>query len=373
MNRSWALAVGAMMLLVAASSPALACTNGPFVETWENAGTAEWTAIGGNCMLQASVALKRPSAATAHFRRADPEAPLRLSFVVNPPPLTTLNSDQAVTLATGTARSVPAGGPSVASLLRIVLSGNPDGTRPVVGFGAACSGGVNGLCIATSLFDFTDFPLRITVELDMGAGSAGQLRAWLGDDTSGTPQAVLVDLDNARWGGVDRLGIGISDVSEQLASTIANQPFSFSEVTVSDPQLFWGDFEGDIAGNVVANAGPINVGFIVNGSTCGGSSALPVLASGSTMLGGPSSIHSMSISGTTTRVLDLQSSTPGMSLFACPSGSGPSGPCIGATYAGLALPLSNLAAGSYQVVVGSLQSNCGTYEIAVAGPLDEHP
>jgi hypothetical protein len=364
------LGIAILAVFVGGSSSAFACSNGPFVETWEFAGAAQWIAEGSDCVLQASVAAPSPSAATAHFRRADPQSPLRLSFVVSPPPLATLNAIQVVTLATGTARSVPSGGSSAASLFSVAMFGNLAGTHPILSFSAACGSLPSGICSVATPFEFADFPLRVTVELDMGAGSAGQLRAWLGDDTSGAPQVVMADLDNAQWGGIDRLGIGVSNVTEQLASMISNQPFTFSQVQVSDPQLFWGDFESDIAGNITANAGSIDVfgpvGAQVNGNTCGGSAALPVIASGSTNLRGPTSIYTMSIPGETLRWFNLSSSIPGMTLFVCPSGSGPSGPCLGSVYSGA---LTSVPAGSYQVVVGSLGSNCGAFSLSINPPL----
>jgi hypothetical protein len=369
MNLTKLMGMFVLTIFLGGSTIAFACSSGPFVETWNPGGAAQWTAEGSDCVLQASVVAPAPSAATAHFRRADPQAPLRLSFVVNPPSLTTLNTVQAVTLASGTARSVPAGGPSVASLFSVSLFGNLAGTRPNLGLFAACGSWASGVCSTATPFEFADFPLRVTVELDMGAGSAGQLRAWLGDDTSGSPQIVMADLDNAQWGGIDRLSIGVSNVTEQLASMISNQPFTFSQVQVSDPQLFWGDFESGIAGNITANAGPIDVSLSASGDTCGGSSSLPVIASGSTILSGPTSIHTMSIPGGTMRSLSLSSSIPGMTAFVCPSGSGPSGPCLGAAYPMAPLVLPAVQAGSYQVVVGSLQSTCGTYSLFVGGPL----
>jgi hypothetical protein len=373
MNLTKLMGMFVLTIFLGGSTIAFACSSGPFVETWEFGGVAQWIAEGNDCVLQASVVAAAPSAATAHFRRADPQAPLRLSFVVNPPSLTTLNAVQAVTLASGTARSVPAGGPPVASLLSVWLFGNLAGTQPILGFSAACESLAGGVCSTTMPIEFADFPLRVTVELDMGVGSAGQLRAWLGDDTSGSPQRVMTDLDNAQWGGIDRLSIGVSNVTEQLASMISNQPFTFSQVQVSDPQLFLGDFESDIAGNITANAGSIDVfgpvGAQVNGNTCGGSAALPVIASGSTNLRGPTSIYTMSIPGGTMRSLSLSSSIPGMTAFVCPSGSGPSGPCLGAAYPMAPLVLPAVQAGSYQVVVGSLQSTCGTYSLFVGGPL----
>ena len=199
-----------------ASSVATACNVAPFNQTWNVRGSTEWVPNGNDCTLRASVSADSPAAATKHYRRADREATLRLSFVVAPAPaLVSLDDTQRATLATGAALSVPAQGPPQASLFSVALGGVPSSAQPHLLFDAACasSAGVNGLCSAQVPVQFSDFPLRVTLELQMGAASAGRLQAWLGDDVSGAPAVSLDGLDNARWQGIDRVSLGLSSVS----------------------------------------------------------------------------------------------------------------------------------------------------------------
>jgi hypothetical protein len=334
------------------------------------AGSTEWVPNGNDCTLRASVSADSPAAATKHYRRADREATLRLSFVVAPAPaLVSLDDTQRATLATGAALSVPAQGPPQASLFSVALGGVPSSAQPHLLFDAACasSAGVNGLCSAHVPVQFSDFPLRVTLELQMGAASAGRLQAWLGDDVSGAPAVSLDGLDNARWQGIDRVSLGLSSVSASMASAIGSQPFTFSEITVNEPQLFWNDFESELAGNITVDGAAIQPLMNVSGNTCLGTAQFPVIASGSTRLEGRSIVHPLQLGSAGNVYLDLIPSVPGMRLFACPTGSGPSGPCMEASANLLPLLLEDAPAGSYQIIVGNVDSNCGHYVISPAG------
>ncbi|MGB0135264.1 hypothetical protein [Dokdonella sp.] len=310
----------------------------------------------------------RPSAATVHYRRASPQLPLRMSFIVDPH-LSSLTAGQVATLATGVASDVPAEGPYKASLFEIFLTYGAGGIPRIAIYGACHQAAVpQGECGAVVPVSFSDFPLRITLEVHLGAGSAGQIQAWLGDDVSGAPTLSLDDLDNDRWRGIDRVSLGLSGVSESLFATIGTQPFTFSEISVSDPQLFWNGFESDLIGSVAPNAGDLStIPLVITGSTCGGSFELPVIASGSTRLGGPTAIHSITVPSANWRWAQLSSASPYMSIFACPMGSGPSGPCIDAGSGSGIVRMPG--PGTYQVVVGSLLQDCGAYELVVGGTL----
>jgi hypothetical protein len=364
--RSSALFVVGMMV----SSIAAACGVAPFNQTWSPQGTVEWTPTGNDCVLHSSVSEPRPSAATVNYRRADRSAPLRMSFVVDTESvLSFTDSSQFASLATGTALSVPAAGPLQASLFRVMLVGNSATLQPMLGFEAACASpaGVNGICSTEVPISAADFPLRVTLELEMGGGASGRLRAWLGDDTAGTPAVSLDDLDNARWEGIDRVSVGLSNVSESLAPAIATHPFTFSEISVSDPELFWSGFESDVAGSIATNASDLGDGTrLFSGNTCGGSTQLPVIASGSTRFAGPTAIHPVTVAAGSFLSISLSPTIPGMGMFSCPLGSGPSGPCIAARQA-MTANLQLQGPGSFQVVVGSLEQGCGAYLLTVQG------
>ena len=352
---------------LAASSVSMACGVAPFNETWSSSGTVEWVRNGNDCVLGAGVAASVPAAATVHYRRAERSAPFRISFVLAfPHALPAIDETQSATLTSGTALAVPASGPAQASLYSIRLSGDPTGTNPQLTFDAACASpqGVNGLCSGTLPFDLADLPLRITLELDMGVGDVetGQLRAWLGDDTSGTPALTLDNLDNARWGGIDRVSLGLSDVSPALATAIGSQPFTFSEIAVNELHLFWSGFESDRVGNIAVTGTPISAGSPISGNTCNGQSQFPSIASGTTRLSGLSVVHALTLGASASFAVQMIPGTESMVAFACPAGSGPSGPCVSAIRAKAQdLAFQNLPAGDYQVVIGVTDGSCGSY------------
>jgi hypothetical protein len=365
-----------MMIVLAASlalpGAATACVSAPFVETWTNSGNVAWIeAPDGTCSFDASVTAATPSAATVHYRRAVPERPLRLSFVVDPH-LTSLSAAQQATLATAVAGKVPAAGPANAALFEVQLRGNAAGNSPRIAIGGACNnaGAVNGECQATTTASFADFPMRITVEIAIGAGTEGWIHAWLGPDSSGPPTLALDNLDNERWRGIDRVGIGLSNVSTELFSMIGTQHFTFSDVSVSDPELFWNGFDSDLIGNVATNGVDLVViPAVIPGSTCGGSLELPWIASGSTrLIGAPTAIHALTTPSGNQRFVHMTSNVTGMVVFACPAGSGPSGPCIqGVPDQGVV----NMGPGDYQIVIGNLFGQCGAYQLDVGGTLGD--
>ena len=140
--------------------------------------------------------------------------------------------------------------------------------------------------------------------------SAGQLRAWFGDDTSGTPALSLEHLDNVRWNGIERVSLGLSNVSASLSSTIGTQPFSFSEIAINEPRLFWSDFESDLAGNIVVTGAPINGSRIISGNTCDGQLQFPSIASGTTQFPGLTMVHPLTLGPTANAVVQLIPSAP---------------------------------------------------------------
>lgn len=367
---------GSTMVFLAgflASSASMACSVAPFNETWSPSGTVEWVQNGNDCVLTTSVAAPRPSAAAVHYRRAERSAPFRISFVLAlAPTLTSVDSTQSATLSSGTALAVPGIGPAQTSLYALRLAGGAVGTRPQLIFDAACASpqGVNGLCSGTLPFDLADLPLRITLELDMGVGDVetGQLRAWLGDDTSGAPALTLDNLDNARWGGIDRVSLGLSDVSPALATAIGSQPFTFSEIAVNELRLFWSDFESDRVGNIAVTGSQIGTGSSISGNTCNGQSQFPSIASGTTRLPGLTLVHPLTLGPSVNFAVQVIPSSGPLMAFACPAGSGPSGPCVSAVNApGQHLFFPHLPAGDYQVVIGRTDGACGAYTLSPVG------
>ena len=227
---TWIRAGSALVAIAMLLGPATAIACQPqFNETLALHGSAQWVGAGDECALRASVASASPAAATVHYRRQHPAAPLRLSFRVNSP-VPTFNTLASFTVARGTADRVPAGGPAEAALFQLVLSGNLPGTAVRMGMLAACSSEASGLC-SVIVQDPVTFPLQVTVELEVGEGPAGRLRYWAGD-ASGPPTATIENLDNARWIGVDRVSLGLSDPGDQLAALLNGGVVVFDDILV---------------------------------------------------------------------------------------------------------------------------------------------
>ena len=224
--------------------------------------------------------------------------------------------------------------------------------------------------------DASDFPLRITVELTTGAGSAGLLKYWIGDDVSGPPTGILSDLDNAAWGGVERVSLGLSDSTANFRQVLAGRPIVLDQVVVYDSGLFWNDFDSSDILDLVPNAAPITGSNVsMQGSTCSGTNQMSQVASGSTSLYGPVAIHSIPAANQNVRQIHVQTaSQSGTAIFLCSAGIGPVSPCISAANSGsgylplLVMPILE----DRTLVVGRVGVNdtaCYAYTLTVTGTL----
>lgn len=371
-----------LLMLSGVSSHAMACPDLPFNETWTNAGTVAWTGTSPACRLSASVPNTglSTSAAIAHYRRHDPAAPLRLSFRINLPAGVTFNALRSTTLAKGIGRSVPMEGPSQAQLFSVALFGNATATRPVLGFSAACAQSPWGSCSTTVASEFSSFPLRVTIEWTLGDGAAGALRYWVGENTSGSPTGTIANLDNSRWQGIERVLMGLADVTSGMQISLGGQPVVLDQVEISgESGMFWSDFDSSDAGNVTpTSAMEINsTGMIINGTTCGGSTAVPQIANGAFNLAGPAAIYRKppNINYMQFRVT---SSAATMGVFVCPPDGGPASACLRAgdsgSPSGAVLLLPGESIDEHRVVVaaigGGQGSNiCGEFTLQVSGTL----
>lgn len=332
-----------------------------FNETWTFGGNVAWSGAGNDCVLEATVGSSAPAAATVHYRRARPDAPMRLSFRVDPP-VPTWNVNTSFTMARGTADRVPVGSPSQATLFGVGLTGNVMGTQVRATLSAACSSEPGGLCAIAVPTPLT-FPHLVTIELQLGAGAAGRLLYWAGEDTSGPPTATIENLDNAAWGGVERVSLGVSDPSNGYVSTFNGEPVVFDAISVSEPYIFWSDFELGAGHPVASNADPLfHLPWgLASGTTCGGSEALPVLASGSTRAAGPKAIHSLTIGDSQMQLFTLVSDVSTMQMFVCEDGVSTTSRCVAAGRQGAPFYVSQ--PGRYQLVVGDRNNGCGNYSV----------
>lgn len=353
-----------LLALVLGPMTAQACST-EFNETWVEGGSVQWVGGNQNCTLEASLSASKPSAAVAHFRRQEPAAPLRMSFRISPP-VATWTPLSAFTVARGSADRVPDGGPAQATMFQLIFNGNVTGSAVRMHLLAACSSEESGLC-STSVTAPVTFPLRVTVELLTGEGLAGRLSYWTGDDTSGEPTAVIENLDNARWGGVERVSLGLADAGDQLPSVLDGRAVIFDEIAVSEPSIFWSDFERG-AGYAVASNQPAipMISNTIVGDTCAGTGRLPVIASGSTSVPGPKDIFPLVVSAAHVPNIALTSNVPGMVAFLCEEGVSTTSRCVMTAKASAAFTVSQQ--GRYQLAVGSQSGMCGAYVLTI-GPL----
>ena len=130
----------ASLLLAMLASVASACDLAPFVETWANQGTVTWVATQTDCRLESriSTTADATASATAHYWRADPQLPLRLTFRLDAPiAAQSWNLLSIATLVRGVSRSTPSAGPDTADVLDIRLFGNVPATAGVLGVSTA--------------------------------------------------------------------------------------------------------------------------------------------------------------------------------------------------------------------------------------------
>jgi len=86
----------------------------------------------------------------------------------------------------------------------------------------------------------------VRVEINVGAGTAGNVRYWIDADYADPPTGILEDagagLDNAAWSGVIAAAIGMSSTTSAFRANCGGT-FSINHITSSDDLLFGDNFE----------------------------------------------------------------------------------------------------------------------------------
>ncbi len=368
-----------LLALAATCTIASACSAPPFNEMWTNQGTATWIGTDSDCRLESTLAANSDgtAAAVAHYRRHYPSETFRASFRVGLPTGLSLSIIQNAQLFRGVAKTAPAAGPYNARMLGVTLGGNVQGTKFIAGFFAACGGASSGQCVMFGpQLDASAFPLRVTVDLTIGAGSAGTLKYWLGDDVSGPPTGTLTNLDNAAWGGVERVSLGLSDSSSNFRQVLAGRPIVLDQVIANDTGVFWSDFDSSDIPDLVPNAAAIpEPPRQMQGSTCGGTNLLPQVASGASALVGPVAIHAIPAGNTNLRQIQISTPNPaGSAAFLCGAGLGPASPCTAAIYSGTSWgPLFFMPSLFDRALIvgriGGSDTSCYSYTLTISGTL----
>jgi hypothetical protein len=147
-----------------------------------------------------------------------------------------------------------------------------------------------------------------------------------------------------------------------------SEPFTFSEIAVNELRLFWSGFESDRVGNIAVTGAPISAGSSLSANTCNGQSQFPSIASGTTRFPGLTLVHPLTLGPSANFAVQVIPSSGPLMAFACPAGSGPSGPCVNAVNSpGLNLSFPHLPAGDYEVVIGRTDGACGNYHLSAIG------
>lgn len=354
-------------VLVSAPGFGQDCVEAPFTETYEHGGSVERSAFGSGCGFTSMLNGDSTAAATVHTVRRDVPDPLRMYFRVDLSELDSLTALQSVSLASAVSQAaVGTGSDANADLFRVNVLGNLAGTGRRLVVAAACAVCADNTAIA--IVDLTSDQTEIGVEVDIGAGSDGELRVWVDTPFSEPATSTLSALDNAAWFGAYRLSLGLSSPSAAFASLQAGNPVEFDRIGIGDSQLVWRDFEAD--GEICAGL-PIPAQTQVVGDTCGAEVLLPTLAAGSTITRAPSDVYAFSPpSPGWPGVLSLDTEA-NLAAFVCWEFCGPAVRCLGAATPGNPLALTEALPGEQRVVVTSrVPGECGNYTLTFSGPLE---
>lgn len=358
----------AMLALLAAPAVfAQDCVEAPFTEVYEHRGQVVSSAEVDGCAFDSTLTGDATSAATVHTVRRDVPESLRMFFRVDLSELDGIDAVQTVSLASAVSQSVVGtGNDANADMFRILVYGNLPGDARWLAFTAACSVCGNNMAIGTLLLQ-SDRP-EIGIELDIGAGSDGELRVWIDTPFGEPPSSTLSGLDNAAWFGAYRLSLGLSSPTPAFASAQSGNTVRFDRFGIGDSQLVWRDFEPD---GEVCSAPPLFTTIPVLGNTCGAEVLLPTLAAGSTNTQAPTHVYSLALpSPGWPGVLTLESESD-LAAFVCWEFCGPAVRCVGAATPGNPLPLAGALPGEQRVVVTSrLPGICGEYTLGLNGPLE---
>lgn len=365
------------------------CSLAPFNETWTSQGSAivQASADGDGCELRVAMDKNSDAAAAGvvHFRRRERTAPLRFRFRIDPLLHGGLGAGQSVTLAMGVARSAPAAGLPSPLLFRIGAFKPVQPSPKGIAISAACTRSPDGVCSVGHQYlpQFPQYTHQVAIELHIGAGKAGRLRYWIHSDFSQPSTGELSDLDNAGWGGIERITLGLASAGSSLRHVSAQYPMRFDRILLDDDQLAWHDFEPgaseacQIEPTIVPLPSPTPT--LLTGTTCGGGRALTVLASGSTWAPASERIHALDIaagdtpSGQPVSIVIQSPVWQGMAMFLCERQCAPTNRCLAAAHGSDAVPgtlQTLLTPGRYHLVVKSLWSSgtCGDYSVQIDAP-----
>jgi hypothetical protein len=181
------------------------------------------------CKLTAALQANATSAAASvRYNHAAPEPNYRFQFLVDTTNLTAFSASANVTLLNAPSSTVANGSNSL--LKAILIPGTGAGTHRVRFI--AAKGSLPFTAGSTIPVDLAPGVHRIEGKLTVGAGAAGTLTYWIDAPVGTTEPAAcgtcsVASLDNAGWGGVNAVVMGLSSPALAFASAHGGQVVGF--------------------------------------------------------------------------------------------------------------------------------------------------
>jgi len=178
------------------------------------------------------------AASFLYYMRPQPVASVRYAFLVDTSELT------GATVATRAFQIFAASSPVVVSGWPQLLTINLVGGNPFPSLKLITPRG--GKSLQQVVVPFTAATAMVRVEINVGAGTAGNVRYWIDADYADPPTGILDDagagLDNAAWTGVIAAAIGMSSTTSGFRANCGGT-LAINHITSSDDLLFWHTFE----------------------------------------------------------------------------------------------------------------------------------
>lgn len=228
-----------------ASAASAACAQScvlpvPFQYEFQNGASATLSAPapGDPCALSAALnpGARSTAAAFLHYRRATPLTSVRFGFRLDTSGLVNYSGLQFVQIFSASSPTIIAG---VSNVFGMTL--RPGGSYPQLIFSAARGTGATGTTVALAQNSNV-----VRVEINVGAGTAGNVRYWINHAFSDPPDGTLdnngAGLDNGAFQGVIAAGLGLASPTSGFSSAQAGNVLLFDQIESSDDVLFYDDF-----------------------------------------------------------------------------------------------------------------------------------
>jgi len=178
------------------------------------------------------------AASFLYYVRPRPVASVRYAFFVDTSELI------GATVATRSFQIFAASSPVVVSGWPQLLTINLVGSNPFPALRLTTPRG--GKALEQRVVPLMAASAMVRVEINVGAGTAGNVRYWIDADYTDPPTGILDDagagLDNAAWSGVIAAAIGMSSTTSGFRANCGGT-LAINHITSSDDLLFWQTFE----------------------------------------------------------------------------------------------------------------------------------